>query len=476
VGEVTLAGRITDSITHQPIADAEITYCCAHYASAKSDASGAWSVPVVPGEETGTLTMTKAGYAPGSAKTTAGARKFDIELTPAAHISGRIVDRESGAPLKGFVVNVQAQSGRMQFGARASSEDGSFTIVAPMLPGAYIVEIDPPLDDGKGGAEYGRSWYPGVPRAELAAPLIVSAGEHRDVELRIQKRPLYHVSGTFEVGDAQTVTIGLVSEPPNPRPVADRKHSGSGPFRIDGLGEGGYSLLAYVTDREGKPAAYAARKIEITDHSIDDLRLPMRPGISVKAVVTMAESGASPPEDISFIAAPFLPLRMPALVQPELSAEGLPPGEYWAILSVPAGYAVASVSFNDRPVDHAPVDLQAPASIVRFVLTSRPGAVTGTVRDANRNPIADTDVALLSASLPETFDRYDRRAVQAMEADSKGGFAFTDLAPGRYRVMALTGNDREHSRDLPFLRDRMQFADVIEIDFGQTVNVELHVK
>jgi hypothetical protein len=182
------------------------------------------------------------------------------------------------------------------------------------------------------------------------------------------------------------------------------------------------------------------------------------------------------PEDLMFIAAPFLPLRMPAREQPELAAEGLPPGEYWPIFRAPPGFAITSVTFNERPVDRTTVELQAPASTIRFVLTSRPGGVTGTVRDANRNAVKDASVALLPASLPAAFERFDPRALRSAEADGNGGFGFADLAPGRYKAVALTGDDRGHVHDLPFLRDRLQSAALIEIDFGQTLNVELHVK
>src|SRR5271168_3515170 len=113
--EVTLSGRITDCVTHQPVAGAEVTYCCAHYATATSDINGAWSFHVVPDDSGGTLTLAKSGYAFGQASIPARpgvSQTRDFELIPAARISGHIVDGDSGKPLAGFVVSAKSRGER----------------------------------------------------------------------------------------------------------------------------------------------------------------------------------------------------------------------------------------------------------------------------------------------------------------------------------------------------------------------------
>src|ERR1017187_5077996 len=88
-GEVAFSGKVTDAVTHQPIAGAEITYCCSHYATATSDINGDWSFHVTPDDSGGNLSIAKQGYAFTGASLPARpgvSQTHDFELTPAARI------------------------------------------------------------------------------------------------------------------------------------------------------------------------------------------------------------------------------------------------------------------------------------------------------------------------------------------------------------------------------------------------------
>ncbi len=85
-----------------------------------------------------------------------------------------------------------------------SAADGSFAIDGP-APGEYSFEIDPPSDgrissrDQKPDATgYGPTWFPNVPRMDMAAPVTLAGGENRALELRIQKRELHRIAGSLE--------------------------------------------------------------------------------------------------------------------------------------------------------------------------------------------------------------------------------------------------------------------------------------
>lgn len=61
---VTFSGRITDSVSHQPITGAQISYCCGDRgAVAVSDAGGAYSLRITTEETRGSLNVSKPGYA-----------------------------------------------------------------------------------------------------------------------------------------------------------------------------------------------------------------------------------------------------------------------------------------------------------------------------------------------------------------------------------------------------------------------------
>ncbi len=185
----------------------------------------------------------------------------------------------------------------------------------------------------------------------------------------------------------------------------------------------------------------------------------------------MAEQDVETPTDLEFYLDPvFLPPRMAIkLSKDHLSSSGYATGEYSPVLHVPKGYAIASVTFNGQSVGNTTIDLETPESTVEFILTSRPASVTGIVRDDNQNAIPEASVALLPESLPGT-------SLHVVTSDANGAFRFSDLAPGRYKAVALAGKDIQHARDPVFLRDRMQSADAVALDFGQTATLNLVVK
>ena len=48
------------------------------------------------------------------------------------------------------------------------------------------------------------------------------------------------------------------------------------------------------------------------------------------------------------------------------------------------------------------------------------------------------------------------------------------LAPGRYKAVALTGDDRKRDHDLAILGDKLSVADSFEVVAGQSVTITLH--
>ncbi len=197
----------------------------------------------------------------------------DFELNPPAHITGHLVDRDSGKPLTGFVVIAALQQeGRFGLTAQAnpSAVDGSFAIIADLNPGQYKLEIDPLAGGKRSDSGYGRSWFPGVTREEMAAPITLSAGETRDIELRLQERELHHIAGVIQVpegsehvGVTVTIAVGLHAI----LPIAKVDIPKPGSFRIDGLDPGSYRVTAATS----KGFLSASQTVELTDRDIDDL-------------------------------------------------------------------------------------------------------------------------------------------------------------------------------------------------------------
>ena len=86
-----------------------------------------------PGETNRLLLIHKTGYADFQEEfvvKSGGSETHDFELTPGAHLSGHVVDRDSGAPLKGFTVYAHDGPGSegISYYSKPSGEDGAFAI------------------------------------------------------------------------------------------------------------------------------------------------------------------------------------------------------------------------------------------------------------------------------------------------------------------------------------------------------------
>ena len=360
--------------------------------------------------------------------------------------------------------------------------DGSFRF-EDLAGGEYKLEFDSPAvgrvvapDEKSLDTGYGRTWFPDVHRQEMAAPIFVAGGEKREIEIKLTKRELPHISGEFEVPKgAENDAIGISLVAPGAMfPVVEGQLAAAGKFRIDGLDPGSYTLLASTIPVGEVGHVYTTWSFEMTDHSIEERKLPMQLGVSVRARVRMAEEGAAVPAGVKLDLQPRVLARAGQRGDEDpLFIGDAAPGEYWAKPTVPRGYTVVSASFNGQPVLDTAVDLEAPESTIEFVLTAQPGRFSGAVRDGSQKAVAGAWVVLMPESLPDDMGRFDDRALRIVQADVSGGFAVGNLAAGKYRALALPAADEDRNADLSFLQSQMAGADVIEIAKGQTVHRDL---
>ncbi len=485
----TVSGRVTDSLTHQPVVGASVTFCCGRSAArVTTDASGAFLMKVQPDGTLSSVQIVKQGYA-----RTPVFRKVDVhagesvvqeyELTPAGEISGRLRDRDSGRPLAGFVAILSSRGGGTWH--VTSRPDGSFRF-EDITDGEYTLEIDSPAverifsgDEKPRATGYGRTWFPDVPRPEMAVPISLAVGEKREIEIKLAKRELPHISGEFEVPKgAEEDEIGIKLVAPGARfPVVEGQIEKAGRFRIEGLDPGSYTLVASTIPVGGVGHLYTTWTFEVTDHDIEDRKLAMQPGVSARARLHMEEDGAPAPAGVRFGLRPFAPGRTSQRGDEDpLFIPDFAPGEYWLNTIVPKGYAVVSASCNGQAVSFSTVDLEAPESTIDYVLTAQPGRFTGVVRDESQKPVAGAFVVLIPDSFRGDPRKFDQTAIRETQADPSGGFALGNLAPGKYRAVALGLADKDRNADITYLQGRMGGSEVIEIAKGQTVNRELTVR
>lgn len=450
----------------------------------------------------------------------------DFLLHPQGRIYGRLIDRDTGKVIAGHTVSAVRKEfvpGHTFFVPRAGEQKGDEFNIANLEPGDYLIQIDPkeeaafvfPADASPKPAPnkcYGQSWYPDASSIDAAATIHLAEGESRRLDISLHSRETHSVSGTLKAprelaGQPLTFALqttaldGWVAMMPAP-----------GTFRIDNLAPGSYRLGLTggkpLTDTANfrdyvlfgldtgsamkKPAVNGVGDyvFEIGDHDVDNFNIALLPYAGVTGEVRMLEKDAKLPPKLAVVLMPTadylvnlktggaigggpMMIRGTA-VQPETGRfhqEWLHPSEYWPQLNgLPDGYAIAQVLFEGASPGGGTITLSAPDTPLAFVLTSRPGTITGVVRDDNQDPVRGAEVVLLPDPLPE---KVGPEVVQTRQSGEDGGVAFRNLAPGRYRALVLREGDLAGEGDPDYLRQRAAGAEAIEVMAGQVVRVEL---
>jgi hypothetical protein len=390
-------GTVTDSTTHQPVRGAHVKAADGEESVTGDD--GGYSI-AKPGAGEVQFRVEAKGYRPFETKARiaeGGFVKLDVGLHPMGRIKGKIVDQDTGEPVFGFL-NLDKQGGRSYAGI-ANPKDGSFD-VGGLEPGDYTLELRLSV--------YRNFEYPGT--------IHVEEGQQQVLDIRLPTVATYRVKGMIEVPagrESQALTIGIRREDSNSTTGSDPKHPG--PFSIEGLTPGQYTFTG--TLGRGADKLYGELSLSVTDHDIDDVKIKLLPTASLTATIRMAEDGANVPEDaeLTLFQTDGRKAADPvSLHGGRFRIEGIPPGRYWAQLNhLPSGYAQAVIQ----------VGLYGPTD-VSLAVTSKAGAILGTVRDEDQGPVNGALVVLMA----------DSPLSKRTKSGTTGEFRFSDVAPGKYMV------------------------------------------
>jgi hypothetical protein len=469
----TISGRVTDALTHRPIRNALVTTVGGSRDVSGDD--GSYTVRHPAGADV-QIRVAVAGYRPleKTARFTDGDfLDLDVELHPLARIAGTLTDKETGEAADA-VLSLRRTDSR---GGRdiAPDQQGRFEI-GDLEPGDYSLQLRQDTDAipswkpaGKADPKKPRHSY-GI--AVFPETIHLTEGERRNIDFRLPALEGHSVIGIVEFpagreNESVTFTFWHLGVP---LPTTSQA-TVSGPFRIDGLTRGEYGLIAEMG--KGASIAFGRLSFSITDHDLTFVKLTLSRAASIAGTVRMAEEHAALPARLEIwlnsksgwgSCAGFCMIMQPVsllatdglirifqkpipVVDGRFQADGIAPDEYWpepagsetagagmpAFRGLPDGYAV--LTGNEQPIElfgSAQVD---------FVLTSRPGAVAGVVRDSNQAPVAAATVTLTSASDPRR--RFTTKSGQ------NGEFMIRNLAPGKYTVNGVPA----------------------EVGFGQTISV-----
>jgi hypothetical protein len=427
-------------------------------------------------------------YRPGEAVT--------IKLSKGGVITGRVRDA-NGEPL--IAVRVRAimlrdaegrTLGEPGFGAgpaeRTTDDRGVYRIYG-LPPGVYVVAAG-----GKGAFDYNRrvtaydddapTYYPATTRDGAAEVILQSGQEAADIDIRYRGEPGHAVSGAVEGGAGEGALNILLTAAGSPLLEGFRYFSNNdnASFVFDGLADGDYDLVARRIDQlRDKVLAATTMRVSVHGADVTGVRLTLAPLATIAGRVVLE---AAPPNSLwrpqcqtklDANADETIILARPAdntrreRAQPggprvadtapdgkgDFTLHGLVPGRFRLDLRPPNAdwyvrvvTLIAAPSANAKPSTSAraaninpltdELSLSSGTQLNGLTFTLAPGAAAlgGHVAAATTGAaLPELQVYLVPTERERVDDvlRYPSAPVR-----NDGTFAFNNLAPGRYYLLA----------------------------------------
>ncbi len=357
-----------------------------------------------------------------------------IALPRYGAITGRIVDENDvGLPEHDVIAYRNTRPPVMV--AKAATDDRGVYRIFGLEPGAYVVRAATKLYDDGG---YLPTFYKDSPAMDGARPVeVVLDRDVPDITVHPSPGRLYSVGGMiYNPGNprAQT-TVTLVSDMGSESVAADS----AGRYKFAPVAPGKYELYAQAPAGRAQMATAAFQPLEI-DRDQTDTNLTMRPEPEVQFVF---EDRNGAPVDSALLQVLARQKQLSGDSAPQFlrlanNRQTFAPGRWEFSLAPNYAFYVAGFSGPNRetrPGERAgkwnEAVLNQSNPMVKFVLSSTPGAIHGTVMNAAREPVAGVPVFL------EPYDperRLRLGELRTTRTDVRGQFQFTGLAPGTYRI------------------------------------------
>ena len=441
--------------------------------------------------------------------------RVDLALPRAGVINGRVTDRLGDPAIGADIIieryqyssNGQRKLTRTQ--AAQTNDLGEFRVFG-LMPGEYLVSANlrqrPSLAEATGGqvvqgvAGYVQTYYPGTPNAIEAQPVVLGLGEEATVPFSLFVGHLARISGTMTDSsgrpaagaDLMLVTMGSGGG-------ASGRGSGEvgadGRFSIANVPPGEHFLQARLPPRQdgSSVAENANYPITINGENVDDLMIVTGPPALTTGIV---QWDGTAPHGSGATAAPLRAIAESMDGRPALMAlaASTDPGADGTVASdgtfrvgglfgrvrlsatgVPPQWMVKSITLGDIDLTTTGTDVSRFTSETRvtLVLTDRVTQLTGSVKNAQGQPVTEYLVVVLPAEAiePAIAPRY----THALRPDQKGAFRVTGLPPGRYVAAAVEALEPGSEWDPAFQSTVRNAARPFTIAEGETKTLSLEL-
>jgi protocatechuate 3,4-dioxygenase beta subunit len=449
---------------------------------------------------------------------------IDLRLTRGSVITGHVLD-EDGEPLARALVTVQRYQyvrGERQLtsaGSDQTDDRGQYRVFG-LPPGDYYVSATagglaqilgrgfqfaagalagagrggrgaffggPPVEDAE-PVGYAPTYYPGVTSAADATKVTVAPGQELGgIDFQVQLVAMSTVSGTV-IGSSGPVPVMLVPQDRGGvfrRQVLRAGSQADGSFAIANVPPGHYTAIARSGGR-GEDPRIGTQAVTVAGDNVTGISIALQPGVSLAGYITVESSGTPAPVDYSGFRVdapdvdplPFVgggPNTSGSRAEKNgaFQINGLLPGRHYIRVNGQGSWSLQSVSVAGRDVTDEPVDLKSGQNVdsVSIVLTDRSTQVTGTVRDAEGNPVQQITVIAFSAD--QQYWHSQSRQIQAVRVDQSGVFHLRGLPPGDYSVAAVDDAEEGEWFDPSYLEGIRTGAKRLSLSEGESATLDL---
>ncbi|MCL5745410.1 MAG: carboxypeptidase-like regulatory domain-containing protein, partial [Acidobacteria bacterium] len=291
--------------------------------------------------------------------------------------------------------------------------------------------------------DYDSTYWPGGSDWSSAFPLPVGSGVRIDLgQLNVRKVPKYRVRVSVSgdpcvAGDSIALDIVAASDP------GSETHLGRAPCGKDvlmrGFAAGSYRLEMAVSGKGHGTSA--AIPFDVVDKNIA-VSVPVTRGVDLDGKVIVTEGVRSP--DFGSIQLLIRPLgwairNAPTPIDPEgkFRITNVEIRDFQLLISgIPRTHCVKEVRYNGHRLvgDVFSMDPSAQAHSLVMILDDKPATVMGSVMDRDK-PVRQPHVVLVRWP-PSGLDLFS--SVLTTAGSEKGQFQFPGLAPGEYRILAVS--------------------------------------
>jgi len=494
----SIAGTITDSVSHQGIRRATVSIVSPPHLSrvVLADEAGKFQFPnLEPGPyQVEYVRAPGYLYQPHTrlvfVVTEDHTANVQVDLTPLGVVSGKAVD-SSGDPFVGAHVTIVGYT--YSKGTRTlEAVDGTTTDdrgeyrIFNLKPGKYVAMASVPSAATRGpglewlpagtvhvGVEMGfaHQFFSGGSDVTQATTIVVPpGGEISGIDFRLRSVPVYHIRGKFATAEG-AMPPNIAARPCGHTGVADELerfggNSSRSAFDVGGLPAGVYCLT--FSEPGWRNSQDVSDPVTITDRSVDAVPVHIQAPFTLMGTVTVE---GKPTDGSIRLDSVNGGLRLPlfgAWEQEKLTVRNVIPGDYRVGLNASASFYLKSVQLGTEEAPDGVIHVRGPELPIHLVIGSDGGILIGKVR-TEAGELASL-VSVTIAPVGPFASRLDM--VRSIVTNSAGEFSAGGLAPGNYRIFAWGDADLPMAADRDFRALFASHASEVTITAGDPIRVE----